>query len=116
MSATDDAGNETSTLVVLDEASSGVIDIANPLLDNFDFGAIDLSFAEDGDLTLTASDIEDLTKGSNELTIHGGSDDTVTINGAVAGGVETVEGTDFHVYTLGGNHTLYIEDGVNVII
>lgn len=116
VSATDDAGNETSTLVVLDEASSGVVDIANPLLDNFDFGAIDLSFAEDGDLTLTASDIEDLTKGSNELTIHGGSDDTVTINGAVAGGVETVDGTDFHVYTLGGNHTLYIEDGVNVII
>ena len=118
VTAEDDAGNEASTLFVLEDSGTDVVDVTNPALDGFEIEAIDLNFAEDSQLTLTAEQLEALSGNSNELTIRGGSDDTVTIEGASGTG-QTVDiaGETYDIYTLGDEGgTLYINEDVTVVI
>ncbi|SMY09552.1 Ig-like domain-containing protein [Flavimaricola marinus] len=123
MNASDDSGNSTATLFVLEETNTNAVSIvnqgsaSNSGLDGFDIEAIDLQFAEDSVLTLTASDLEALCAHSNSLTIHGGQDDTVNIAGATATG-ETSEigGQTYAHYALGDNGgSLIIDETINVI-
>jgi len=87
-------------------------------LGDFDIGAIDLSFDEQAVLTLTAADLEGLASTSNDLIIHGGSDDTVNIVGANNTGAATIiDARSYDIYTLGDDDgTLFIEQGINVTI
>ncbi|SLN39522.1 BapA prefix-like domain-containing protein [Roseisalinus antarcticus] len=113
ISSTDEAGNQNATLFVLDEAGSNLVDIAHPGLGEFDVGSIDLNFALDSELTLSAADLEGLSANDNSLTIHGGSDDTVTMSGAAAtGDTEEIGGRTYDVYTLGdeGGRVIVDED------
>lgn len=117
LTSTDDAGNEAATLFVLDEAGTNAVDIANSGLDRFDIGSIDLQFAENSELVLTAQDITDLTKGTGALTILGGNDDTVTASGAVdTGQTRDIDGATYHVYSLGDDSNLLISEDINVVI
>lgn len=110
---TDTAGNAKSTLVVLEEGGTNVVDLAG--LDQVELGAIDLSYAKDSDLTLTASDLAAITDGENTLKVLGGSDDKVTLTGASKGGSERIDGVDYDIYSLGDDGTVYVEDGVSVV-
>ncbi|HCP82312.1 MAG TPA: hypothetical protein DIT67_12280 [Octadecabacter sp.] len=111
---TDTAGNENSTYLVLEEAGTNAVDLIG--LDNFDIGAIDLSFAKDSDLTLDINTLEGLSDIDNNLIIHGGDDDSVTITGAKdINETKDIDGKTYDVYTMGDDAQIFIEDGVNVI-
>jgi hypothetical protein len=111
---TDAAGNENATYLVLEEAGTNAVDLIG--LDNFDIGAIDLSFATDSDLTLDISTLEGLSDADNNLIIHGGDDDSVTITGAKdINETKVIDGKSYDVYTMGDDAQIFIEDGVNVI-
>lgn len=116
MTATDAAGNATSTLFALEETLTNTINVGNPGLDGFNIEAIDLQFAEDSVLTLTAAELEGLCAHSNHLTVHGGADDTVNILGATGTGeTETIGGRTYAVYSFGGNGgTLVIDEAITV--
>ncbi|MDQ2094802.1 Ig-like domain-containing protein [Rhodalgimonas zhirmunskyi] len=108
---TDAAGNSSGTYLVLDETSTSVVDMSNPSLGDLQIETIDLQFAEDSQLTITEAQLVALSSNSDEVYISGGSDDTVTITGAI----RTVNGDGVDTYTL-GDGTLMIEDDINVII
>jgi len=113
ISSTDLAGNQNATLFVLGDWGTKVVDVNNPGFDAFDIGAIDLKFVDWSELTLTAADLESLSRNDNTLTIHGGSDDTVTL----VGGASLIGSDDgYSIYTLGteGGRVL-IEEDINVI-
>ena len=109
----DAAGNETSTLLIVDNTNTVNVDLFRDGLSEFDFGAIDLSFAPQASLTLTAADLEALTGPDHRLVINGGADDSVSLQGAVATGQS--EG-GYAVYTLGTGTVLVDEDIINTTI
>ena len=85
-------------------------DIAEALSD-FQIDTIDLHFAEDSNLTITEAQIKALSENSDTVTIRGGSDDSVTITGAIA---EGNDGNGFNVFSL-GDATLLIEDDITQV-
>lgn len=117
ITSTDDAGNNTSTLFVLEEPLTNTVDVRNAGLDGFNIEAIDLQFADDSQLTLTVADLEALSQTSNSLTVHGSVDDTVTILGATATGETTQIGErTYKVYDFGPNGgSLIIDEEINVV-
>jgi len=119
VSATDDAGNVSSTFMALDDPSGSNIDMSsvNTGFAGLEIEAIDLTFAEDTNLTLSLDQIEAFSENSNTVVIHGGDDDTVTITGAVKTTATVSEGDEtYDVYTIGSDHTVLIDDDVNVVI
>ncbi|WP_439110082.1 Ig-like domain-containing protein [Lentibacter sp.] len=119
VSATDDAGNVSSTFMALDDPNNSDINMVrvNPELSGLEIEAIDLTFAEDTNLTLSLDQVEAFAEHSDTLAIHGGSDDTVTITGAVkTTGTVTEDGQTYDVYTLGEDATVLIDDDINVVI
>ncbi|MBU2983231.1 RTX toxin [Lentibacter algarum] len=118
VSAEDAAGNVSSTFVALDDpAGSNTLDMSsvNPGLAGLEIEAIDLTYAEDTNLTLSLDQIEAFADNSDTLAIHGGNDDTVTIDGAVKSDTSVSEGTDtYDVYTVGDTQVL-IDDDITVI-
>ena len=118
VSATDDAGNTSSTFMALDDPASSDIDMTsvNSGLSGLEIEAIDLTFAEDTNLTLSLDQIEAFAEHSDTLAIHGGDDDTVTITGATNTGQSVTEnGETYDVYTM-GDHSVLIDDDVNTVI
>ena len=117
ITSTDDAGNNTSTLFVLEESLTNAVDVRNAGLDGFNIEAIDLQFAEDSQLTLTVADLEALSAASNTLTVHGRVDDTVTILGATdTGEVQEIGGRTYKVYDFGPNGgSVIIDEEINVV-
>ena len=117
ISNSDDAGNTTSTLFVLEETGTNTVNVNNVGLDGFDIEAIDLQFAEDSVLTLTAADLESLSAVSNTLTIHGGIDDKVNILGAMdTGQTAEIGGRTYNIYSLGDNGgSLIIDETITVM-
>ncbi len=67
----DDAGNETSTLLIVNNTTSVEVNLDRTGLSTFDFSAIDLSFAPEANLTITAEDLVNLTGPERELMIRG---------------------------------------------
>jgi hypothetical protein len=109
---TDAAGNEASTLLIVDNTNTVTVDLHRDGLEGFDLSTIDLSFAPQASLTLTAADLEALTGPDNQLTINGGADDTVSLDGAVATG-QSVNG--YAVYSLGAG-TVLVDEDINTTI
>ena len=77
-----------------------------------DARCVELAFAEAAHLTITETQLLNLSDNSNTLTIHGG-DDTVTIAGATQTGQTNVGGQNYDIYSL-GEGTLIIDDDITV--
>ena len=117
ITATDDAGNTSGTYVVLDDESvNSEVALNSDVLGDYNIETIDLSFAEEGNLTINEATLLDLSSNTNELQIDGGADDTVTVTGAVRTGSTIRDGQSYDIYTLGEEGTLYIDDDVTVVI
>jgi hypothetical protein len=119
VSATDAAGNVSSTFMALDDPGNSNIDMSsvNTGLAGLEIEAIDLTFAEDTNLTLSLNQIEAFAENSTTLAIHGGDDDTVNITGAVKTTATVSEGGQtYDVYTIGDDHTVLIDDDITVVI
>ncbi|GGX50977.1 hypothetical protein GCM10007385_19400 [Tateyamaria omphalii] len=115
VSSADAAGNTVGTYVVLDdESANSSVDLGNPALGNYQIEAVELQFAEEANLTITEAQLLGLSDSTNTLTIHGGSDDTVTIAGATRTGSTTVDGQAYDVYSLGTEGTIILDDDIAV--
>ena len=111
----DAAGNTSGTYVVLDdESANSTVNLGNPALGNYQIEAVELQFAEEANLTITEAQLLALSDSTNTLTIHGGSDDTVTIAGAQRTGSTTVDGQTYDVYSLGTEGTIILDDDIAV--
>ncbi len=115
INSSDAAGNTSGTYLVLDEATTSVVDLPSSLRAH-QIEAIDLQFAEDSQLTITEAQLKALSTNSDTVTIHGGVDDTVTARGAVAAGSVQVDGQGYVVYTLGADGRLIIDEDISVVI
>ncbi|MVO14921.1 Ig-like domain-containing protein [Parasedimentitalea huanghaiensis] len=118
ISGADAVGNSASTLLVLEDNATEVGSTDHTGLSQFNVDTVNLDYAENVNLTLTEADIRALSNNSDTVTIHGGTDDTVNVSGAVATGATQVHnGQVYDVYTIGSDGaTLVIEDDINVII
>lgn len=117
LTASDAAQNTTSTLIVT-ENGGGNVDLSATGLSGYNIEAIDLlENLEANQIVITEEQLLALSDGSNQLTIHGGGGDQVTIDGAVETGHTTqIDGADYAIYTLGdAGGTLLIQDEISVI-
>ena len=113
--ATDTAGNEASTLVIQEDGSANVLSLSNAGLNGFDIAAVDLSFAEDSDLTITEQDLLDLSQFSNTLVVHGDTNNEITATGAqTTNQTETIDGKAYEIYSLGNDGVLVVDPDVTV--
>lgn len=110
ITATDAAGNASGTFLAFDALTTSVIDLSAPIAAGSRIDAVDLSFAEDSSLTLTEAQILALSPDQRSLTVHGGSDDSLTLTGALRDGTEVVEGRNYAVYALGEARVIVDED------
>lgn len=118
----DVAGNSSDTLLVLDTTNTRPdgayfeVDLDNSGLDQFDLGAIDLQFVNGGEVTLSAADLDRLIGEDGTLTIHGGEDDRVVIEGAdMTGDSTSIDGQTYDIYTLGDDQVL-VDHDIEVVL
>ncbi len=122
--AEDAAGNEASTLIIQEDGSTNSFSLSNSGLDGFDIAAIDLSFAENGNLTITEADLLSLSQSTNTLIVHGDAADAngnpadaITIDASSVqntGQTETVGGKAYEVYSVGAEGTLLVDPDIDV--
>jgi hypothetical protein len=118
IAATDDAGNTSGTYLVVDDTRTSEVAMTDALantLSGHQIGTIDLQFAEDSHLTITEDQILALSSTTDTLVVQGGVDDSVTITGAQAQGTQTVDGTNYNVFSL-GDATLLIEEEITNVV
>ncbi len=118
IASTDDAGNQSDTLLVLDDNVTNAGTLDHAAAGNFNIEGIELDYASDAHLTLTEAQIRELSDTSDTLTIHGGSDDQITVADATATGQTVdIEGETYDVYTVGNDGvTLIVDQDINVVI
>ena len=109
--AEDAAGNEASTLYLRNSTGEVTLDLTRSGLQEFDFATIDLSGA-DANLTIKAADILALTGVDKQLTVVGGADDLVTLQGATLATSGAPAG--FKLYNLGSGTSVLVEDDIIV--
>ncbi|MEP5730663.1 MAG: Ig-like domain-containing protein [Sulfitobacter sp.] len=114
VTATDAAGNSSGTYVVLDdEVAQTTTTLNNAALGRHNIESVDLSFAEEGSLTIDEASLLALSSNTNELLVKGGSDDSLTIQGAT---YQSNDGQGHDVYSLGSEGTIIVDDDINVTI
>ncbi|WP_417244002.1 Ig-like domain-containing protein [Celeribacter sp.] len=123
LSSEDTAGNQSDTLFVLDttnERPDGAmfdVDLDNVGLDGFELGAIDLQFVNGGQVTLNAADLDRLAGVDRAITIHGGEDDRVVLEGATNTGQSTeIDGATYDVYTMGTEGQILVDHDIEVVL
>ncbi|WP_412550507.1 Ig-like domain-containing protein [Shimia sp. MIT910701] len=118
IASTDDAGNQSDTLLVLDDNVTNAGTLDHAAAGNFNIEGIELDYASDANLTLTEAQIKELSDTSDTLTIHGGSDDQITVTDATkTNQTVDIEGEAYDVYTVGNDGvTLIVDQDINVII
>ena len=113
INTTDAAGNESSTLLIVDNTSAPTVDLGRDGLDGFDFAAIDLTFAPDAELTITEEHLMALTGADHELIVKGDAGDSVTLVGGEASGeTREIDGEIYNVYTLGDHGSVLLDDDI----
>ena len=109
----DTAGNESSTLLIVNNTNAPDVDLSRAGLAAFDFTAIDLTFAPDADLSISADQLRNLTGPDHQLTVKGDADDHVTLIGGVdSGATQTIDGEVYKLYTLGTGASVLIDDDI----
>lgn len=110
----DAAGNESSTLYLRSTAEV-TIELDRVGLQGFDFGTIDLNSAN-ANITLNARQVQELTGVDKQLTITGGTDDVVNLQGATdTTTTVTAHGETYKLYTLGtSGASVLIDDDILV--
>lgn len=118
VSSKDTAGNISDTMIVLDDNATNATTLNHAAVGNFQIEAIELDYAAGANLQLTEAQIKNLSNASDTLTIHGGTDDQVTVTGAQrTGSTKTIDGEAYDVYTVGNDGvTLIVDQDINVII
>lgn len=116
VNSTDTAGNDSSTLFVVNNTNAPAIDLGREGLDDFTLTAVDLTFAPDARLTITEEDILALTGPDKTLVVKGDSDDRVNLEGtARVTGSQEIDGETFTVYTLGSSGArLLLDDDITL--
>ena len=114
----DTAGNQSSTLFIVDNTNATTVNLGRPGLANFDFTAIDLSFAPDAQMTINESQLRSLTGPDQRLIVKGGEDDTVTLTGGKATGQTTmIDGERYAIFTLGNaGASVLLDDDIRAVI
>ncbi|MGV6839765.1 MAG: Ig-like domain repeat protein [Planktomarina sp.] len=117
ISLDDDAGNHSSTLFVLDVNENPQVNMGSAGYAPHDIEAVDMTFAADANLTITASQLENMSDIYDSLLIRGGSDDTVTAIGAVqTNQTEVIDGQSYTIYTMGSNGAyMVVDDDITMI-
>ncbi|MEO1138255.1 MAG: Ig-like domain-containing protein [Pseudomonadota bacterium] len=115
VTSTDDAGNTSSTYLVLDETNTNTVDAGNPNLSQFQIETIDLRFGDQSQLSLTEEQVLALSDNSDQVVVRGGADDNVTITGAQRTGSTVLDGEGYDIYTLGDDATVVVDEDINVI-
>ncbi len=105
---TDGAGNASSTLLALEQSGTEAVSLDG--LSQVDLGAIDLDYATDAELTLTAEDLVAMTGEDKTLAVHGGADDRLFMDAGAPTGSTTIGGRTYDIYTLGDGTVLVNED------
>jgi large repetitive protein len=114
----DTAGNQSSTLFIVDNTNATTVDLNRPGLASFDFAAIDLTFAPESQMTINESQLNALTGPDHRLIVKGGDDDTVTMTGAEDTRQSTViDGERYNIFTLGNaGATVLLDDDIRTVI
>jgi hypothetical protein len=107
----DAAGNEASTLYLRNTTGEVTVNLSRTGLQEFDFGTIDLS-AADANLTISANQVLALTGADKQMTIVGGADDVVNLQGASLATSGAPAG--FKLYNLGSGASVLIEDDIAI--
>lgn len=117
VNSTDPAGNESSTLLIVNNTNAPDVDLGRPGLSGFDFSAIDLSFAPDAEMTISEAQILAMTGADKTLLVKGGADDHVNLVDAEAtGATAVIDGQDYTIYSLGASGaTVLLDDDITVI-
>lgn len=117
VNTTDLAGNESSTLLVVNNTNAPEIDLSRSGLSGFDFSAVDLTFAPDAHLSITEAQILNITGADKTLVIKGAGDDHVSIvGGSATGGTQDIDGETYNIYTVGSSGaTVLLDDDITVI-
>ena len=106
----DISGNESSTLLIVDNTSAPDVDLDRAGLSGFDFSTIDLTFAPEAELSISAEQILALTGADRQLMVKGDADDWVSLTDAVDSGTTTeIDGEVYRLFTLG-------DSGASVLI
>ncbi len=109
--STDAAGNAAATLAIVNNTTTVEVDLNRAGLADFDFASVDLTFAPQANLTITAAQLNALTGVDKELMIKGDADDHVRLDDATATGTtRVVDGHTYDVYDLGTGMVLVDED------
>ncbi|MGA0540595.1 Ig-like domain-containing protein [Neotabrizicola sp. VNH66] len=113
---TDTAGNQVSTLLIVNNTTSVNVNLSRTGLSEFDLNAIDLTFAPEANLTITAAQLEALTGTERELIVKGDADDKVNLDHATAtGATRVIDGETYLVYSL-GTGTVLVDDDIQTTI
>ncbi len=117
VNTTDLAGNESSTLLVVNNTNAPEVDLSRNGLSGFDFSAIDLTFAPDAYLSITEAQILNITGADKTLVVKGAEDDRVSIVGGTAtGATREIDGEMYNIYTVGASGaTILLDDDITVI-
>ncbi|MFN3722487.1 MAG: Ig-like domain-containing protein, partial [Paracoccaceae bacterium] len=114
---TDVAGNQSSTLMIVNNTNAPHVDLSRPGLGGFDFSAIDLTFAPDADLTITEAQILGITGADRTIVIKGGEDDHVEIIGGVnTNRTQDIDGETYNIYTVGpSGATILLDEDIQTV-
>jgi len=112
------AGNQSSTLFIVNDTNSTTVNLGRAGLARFDFAAIDLNFAPDARMTISEAQLNALTGPDQRLIVKGDTDDIVTLTGGRATGDTTmIDGERYAIFTLGNaGASVLLDDDIRAVI
>lgn len=109
----DAAGNESSTLLIVNNTNAPIVDLNRSGLTHFDLSAIDLTVAPEASLTISEAQLNAITGPDHTLVIKGGADDHVTLTGGTTTTeTKVIDGQTYKLYHLGTGGNVYVDDDI----
>jgi hypothetical protein len=116
VTATDQAGNTSSTYVVPgDNSVASLSDLPSGGVDDLQIETVDLRFGEHSELSITEDQLLALSENTDTLVVEGDGDNTVVMLGATPedGGADEPAGYD--IYSLGDDATIVVDDEIQIV-